>query len=135
MKLHRTGIKPSIQRVAVMEYLIEHRIHPTVEQIFNGLCMNVPPLSKATIYNTLKLFVDKGLIQMLRIDERNVHYDADISEHAHFKCTECGSLFDIPIKHFNVEIVNSMKLLITGCHLYYFGRCGKCIDLEDHNIK
>ena len=128
LKLHKAGIKPSIQRVAVMEYLIANPVHPTAEQIFNKLYQQMPTLSKTTIYNTLRLFVENGLVQMLSIDERNVRYDADVSEHAHFKCTKCGRLMDVPIKHFNAEIVNCTGFVVTSYQLYYSGICKKCLD-------
>ena len=52
-------IKPSVQRLAVMTYLLEHRTHPTVDEIYSELQDKIPTLSKTTIYNTLKLFVEK----------------------------------------------------------------------------
>ena len=55
--LQSYGIKPSLQRIAIMEYLIENRIHPTVEDIYEALYIKVPTLSKTTVYNTIKLFI------------------------------------------------------------------------------
>ena len=51
--LLKHGIKPSIQRLAVMGYLLEHRTHPAVDEIYNALKAEVPTLSKTTVYNTL----------------------------------------------------------------------------------
>ena len=59
-------IKPSVQRIAVMTYLLEHRTHPTVDEIYLELQDKIPTLSKTTIYNTLKLFVEKKAIIMLK---------------------------------------------------------------------
>ena len=64
------GIKPSVQRIAIMKYLFEHRTHPTVDDIFHDLHDAIPTLSKTTVYNTLKLFSEKGAILSLTIDEK-----------------------------------------------------------------
>ena len=73
------NIKPSVQRLAIMDYLLTHRTHPSIEEIYLALCDDIPTLSKTTVYNTLKLFVEHGAAQMLTIDEKNVCYDGDIS--------------------------------------------------------
>ena len=76
------GVKPSVQRLAVMDYLMEHHTHPTVEEIYSALLPNMPTLSKTTVYNTLKLLTEQGAAIQLTIDERNVCFDADTSAHA-----------------------------------------------------
>ena len=80
------NIKPSVQRIAVMDYLLKHRTHPSVEEIYSALSGDMPTLSKTTVYNTLKLFAEQGAAQMLTIDEKNVCFDGDTSLHAHFLC-------------------------------------------------
>ena len=89
------GIKPSPQRMAVMEYLIANPVHPTVEAIHAALVGRMPTLSKTTVYNTLKLFVESGAAQVLTINEKMTNFDADVEPHAHFLCAECGEIYDI----------------------------------------
>lgn len=90
------NIKPSVQRLAIMDYLLSHRIHPSVDTIYLALAKKYPTLSRTTVYNTLKLFVENGAAQMLTIDEKNVNFDSDLSLHSHFLCKECGRIFDLP---------------------------------------
>ena len=66
--LESNGIHASQQRIKILEYLIHHPIHPTADEIFNELSDEMPTLSKTTVYNTLKLFVDKHLVQQLNIE-------------------------------------------------------------------
>ena len=94
-RLTSREIRPSLQRIAVMQYLLEHRTHPTVDQIFTDLQAKIPTLSRTTVYNTLKLLCEKGAVLMLDIDQKQTHYDGDISLHGHFLCTECGSIEDV----------------------------------------
>lgn len=123
------NIKPSAQRIAIMEYLLGHRTHPTVDVIYMDLNVSMPTLSRTTIYNTLKLFAGQGAAQMLTIDEKTTCYDADVSPHAHFLCKQCGKVFDLPLEVGRKDIAGT-KLgdhLITETHYYYKGICVNCL--------
>jgi Fur family ferric uptake transcriptional regulator/Fur family peroxide stress response transcriptional regulator len=126
-RLQQFGIKPSLQRIAIMQYLMGHLTHPTVETIFSALHLTAPTLSKTTVYNTLKLFAEQGAILEISIDEKHVRYDADITQHAHFKCKQCGCVHDLPIrdaKFANRKQINGFR--ITESQLYYKGYCPNC---------
>ena len=97
------GVKPSAQRLAVMEYLMEHLTHPSADEIYCALHPAMPTLSKTTVYNTLRLLTEKGAAIQLTIDERNVCFDADTTPHAHFLCTRCGKVYDVPLRETNLE--------------------------------
>jgi len=134
-RLLEFGIKPSIQRMAIMEYLMEHYTHPTVETIFNDLYPSIPTLSKTTVYNTLKLLEDHGAIQAISIDEKNVRYDADISRHAHFKCKNCSSLYDLPLEGDTFFNANDYEdFILTDYQVYYKGYCKQCKDIFIQSI-
>lgn len=93
--INEAGIRPSIQRIAIYAYLCEHPVHPTVDMMFSALASAYPTLSRTTIYNTLKLFAECGLVQTIQIEEDKIRYDADVTPHLHFKCLKCGQVFDI----------------------------------------
>ena len=121
-------VKPSVQRMAVMQYLFDHRTHPTADEIYMALHKQMPTLSKTTVYNTLKLLTDKGAALQLTIDERNCCFDADTSPHAHFLCTRCGKVYDLKLnnKHLtnNADIPNGFRP--EGVQLYFRGCCPTC---------
>ena len=130
-KLHQYlsgfGVKPSLQRLAIMEYLMTHRTHPTADEIFNALSPSMPTLSKTTVYNTLKLFAEQGAVLSLDIDPKNTHFDGDITPHAHFYCKSCGAIHDLSM----VEGDRLMQavpagLQVTEVQVYYKGLCRKC---------
>lgn len=126
-RLLKFGVKPSLQRIAVMEYLLSHRTHPTADTIFNDLYPSIPTLSKTTVYNTLKLLTEQGAALCLNIDEKNARYDGDTSCHAHFKCKRCGQVYDLRIEGSDkVLIKDTGDLSITECQIYYKGYCGTC---------
>lgn len=129
------SIKPSIQRIAIMEYLMNHRIHPTVDDIYSALYASIPTLSKTTVYNTLWLFVKQNAVKSLVIDEKNVRFDIDTSHHAHFMCLDCGCVYDIPVENIEAMTLDGVgELTITETHLYYKGFCKKCLEKQEKEI-
>ncbi len=121
-------IKPSVQRIAIMDYLLKHKTHPCIDEIYSALHDDIPTLSKTTVYNTLKLFVEHGAAQMLTIDERNACFDGDTSNHAHFKCKSCGKIFDVPM----ADDADDHSFALQGfeveeTHHYFKGLCPNCL--------
>jgi Fe2+ or Zn2+ uptake regulation protein len=123
-------IKPSVQRMAIMNYLTCHRTHPTVDEIFKALSPTIPTLSRTTIYNTLKLFAQQGVVQIINIDERNEHFDADMSVHAHFQCKSCGRIYDVPLIARRLPGENDLKKeghRIDEKQVFFKGICKNCL--------
>lgn len=121
-------VKPSVQRIAVMKYLLENRTHPTVDEIFTQLSPNMPTLSRTTVYNTLKLLVEKGAVLQLTIDEKNVRYDAHTVPHAHFICLGCGCVHDVmEVDVEKVRLTSYKGLTIQETQVYYKGYCEPCL--------
>jgi len=133
--LEKEGIQPSYQRLKILEYIMNHRTHPTVDIIYKNLSKGIPTLSKTTVYNTLKLFVSKGIVQELTIEEKEVRYDADTTQHAHFKCIECGGVYDVALEYTIVELgtVTEEGHKVIDCQVYLKGICKDC--LRKHKIQ
>jgi len=133
-RLLQYNVKPSLQRIAVMQYLRGVKTHPTADMIYSALNPEMPTLSRTTIYNTLKLLSEHGAILALNIDDKNVRYDGDIAVHAHFRCKSCGMVYDLPKSFASVEghtsITSYEGLLITECQVYYKGYCEECKKMQ-----
>lgn len=132
--LEKVGIRPTHQRIEIMKYLAEHRVHPTAEMIYSELKEEIPTFSKTTVYNTLKLLEEKGVISALATDEDQVRYEANLNPHGHFKCVQCGALFD-----FDLPGVVSLEKEVDGhlvleCQVMAKGVCRQC-RAEQKNIK
>jgi Fur family peroxide stress response transcriptional regulator len=121
--LLENGIRPVNKRVKVMNYLISKRNHPTSEMIYLELVSEIKGLSKTTIYNTLNLFVQKGIVRSLNIDSNELRFDADISQHGHFKCKECGDVYDFSL---NKELLQDLRLKNFLLDDYQFSIKGVC---------
>ena len=95
-RLRANDISPTHQRVEIARVLFERQEHFTADQILGSVNARHAEVSKATVYNTLKLFVEKKLIRELIIDPTRVVYDPNTTPHHHFYDTVSGSLTDIP---------------------------------------
>jgi Fe2+ or Zn2+ uptake regulation protein len=130
--LKKYGIKPSVQRIAIMDYLLSHKTHPTADEIYSALQPTMPTLSKTTVYNTMKLFVEYGAALGLNIEEKNLRFDGDTSLHAHFICLECGAVHDFfphqieALEDAQRSEVDGFK--ITETQVYYKGYCKTCLE-------
>lgn len=121
------GIRPSLQRIAIMKYLLEHATHPTVDTIYQDLHPDMPTLSRTTVYNTLELFKERGAVKVLTIDSKNVHYDGCTAAHAHFLCKECGKIYDINLPETLDKMITSLpKHKVIHAEIYYEGICQEC---------
>jgi len=96
-ELIKNDIKPSIQRIKILEYMLDCHEHPTADQLYNALKESVHSLSKATVYNTLAVFTEKGLVKVLTLENTESRYDIITVNHGHFLCEACGRISDFAI--------------------------------------
>ena len=94
LKTH--GIQPSAQRVAVADYVLFTHEHPSADLVWTRVKVNFPWVSRATVYNTLNLFVEKGLLRALDLADNAVVFDPKLEKHHHFVDEEDGSIHDVP---------------------------------------
>ena len=128
--LREKGIKPSYQRKRIYEFLHQNPIHPTVNDIYWALIHDIPTLSKATVYNTMNLFNEHGLIDIIPIEGNESRFDLHpIKPHAHFKCDACHQVFDVEI-----EIPpHLISKELAGCqvetqNINFTGVCSACME-------
>jgi Fur family iron response transcriptional regulator len=93
--LEQRGVRPTAQRVRVAELLLTAPRHLTAEQILAALRQSSGRVSKATVYNTLKLFVEQGLARQIHADPERCVYDSTMAPHHHFQNLETGEMIDI----------------------------------------
>ena len=126
-ELTKNNIKPSIHRMRILEYLMDKRDHPTVDEIYINLKKECPTLSKATVYNAVSLFVNVGLVKALTIEGTEVRYDYTKNNHGHFKCEQCGFIcdFDININQMNFDGLDHCEILSKDVN--FKGICSECL--------
>lgn len=89
------GLKPTEQRVRIASVLMSAPQHLTAEQILAAVRASGERVSKATVYNTLKVFAQHGLVRQIHLDPERSVYDSTRAPHHHFHDLETGELRDI----------------------------------------
>lgn len=125
--LKENSIKITPQRLEILKYLDEHKIHPTADQIYTGLKEKNPSLSKTTVYNSLETLIEHNLIQSLTICSSELRYEFKHKMHHHFLCKKCSKIIDIDIECPNLGRMLESGNNIEEVHGYFKGICKKCM--------
>src|SRR5512138_2858497 len=93
--LKQHGIQPSAHRVAVGEYVLTTDDHPSADRVWASVRERFPMISRATVYNTLNLFVEKKLLRELHLAPDSVVFDPNMERHHHLIDEETGKILDV----------------------------------------
>lgn len=96
VEFDKHGILATPQRLEIAEILLEKLQHLSAEQIIERLRQRGSSVSKATVYNTLNLFAERGLVHECVVDPERRFYDSNTAVHHHFYDVDTGRLTDIP---------------------------------------
>ena len=127
--LKEKGFKLTPQRIEILKLLINNTTHPTAEAIYEAIKAKFPMLSLATVYNTLELLTELGLVQRLEFSTRSARYDPNPKMHANLICLECGNIIDyyeVPIKEWMDRVKKDTGFEITGYRVEFYGICKEC---------
>ncbi len=125
-RLIACGIRPTQQRIAVYDYLCRHRTHPSAETVYGDLIKLYPAFSRTTVYNTLHLLVNAGLVKELSLSSEEKHYDGDTSVHGHFCCDKCGKILDVWLDSSVIESLTPKDCRIKSQNISFSGVCPTC---------
>ena len=100
--LRRHGLKPTHQRMEIAHVLFTRREHLSADQILSLVNSRYAETSKATVYNTLKLFLEKKMIRELVVDPTKIVYDPNTEPHHHLYDVATGRLTDVPADNIRV---------------------------------
>lgn len=127
--LRDKGFKVTPQRLAIYDVLAKTKMHPSAEMIFHQLQPLYPTMSLATVYKTIEILKEIGLVQMLNVGEDSFRYDAEMNNHAHVCCTSCGrvdDLHDVEQEAFVQDVAVNTEYRLTGQQFYFYGVCPQC---------
>ena len=106
--LEQRGIRPSAQRVAIASYVLLTGEHPAADAVWRNVRERFPMCSRATVYNTLNLFVEKELLREVSLAPGRVVYDPDTEPHHHFVDEGSGKIEDLPWESLRVDRVEEL---------------------------
>lgn len=93
--LESRGVTPTEQRLEVGKVVLRQPRHLSADEILAEVNREQARVSKATVYNTLKLFVERGLVREINVDPTRMIYDSTTRPHHHFYNSDSGRLYDI----------------------------------------
>lgn len=123
------GIKLTHQRIEIFREVAQTCDHPDAEMIYSRVRRRMPTVSLDTVYRTLWMLEDLGLITTLGTNRDRTRFDANLENHHHFVCRLCGYTRDFYSDELDsVQLPPSLQSLgsIEGTHVEVLGICRKC---------
>lgn len=125
----RQGVKATHQRTEILRELIATEEHPDAETIYARVRRRIPAISLDTVYRTLRMLEEMGMIARVGSLQDRARFDANTDRHHHFVCCECGMISDfysdvldrLPLPREVAEMGN-----VDSVYVELRGRCGKC---------
>lgn len=102
--LEQHGVLVTAQRLEIAELVLAKPQHLSAEQILAGMRERGSRVSKATVYNTMNLFSQRGLVRTVEVDPERQYYDSRSEAHHHFYNVDTGELTDIPLDAVELKI-------------------------------
>ncbi|HVU04784.1 MAG TPA: Fur family transcriptional regulator [Polyangiaceae bacterium] len=130
---HAAGVKLTHQRLEIFREVAESTSHPDAEAVFRGVKRRVPSVSLDTVYRTLGLLTDLGILFTLGPRRESMRFDANLSPHHHYVCTSCGLTRDFEAAGFDslspppgIDTFGS----VSATHVELRGVCADCLAKE-----
>ena len=139
----KAGVKLTHQRLEIFREVAGSLEHPSAEAVLKAVQPRMPTVSLDTVYRTLWLLNDLGLVSTLGPKRESVRFDANLAHHHHYVCVRCGLARDFESTELNaLRIPESVEGFgsIVATHVEVRGVCGRCAreqaeDSGNHNPK
>ena len=123
------GLKSTPQRTAIYKALLETTSHPTAEDLYLHVSQDYPMISQNTVYYTLGVLQQAGLIREVNVGHDRARYDGNLSPHHHLICNDCQSIVDVMDERLNeLSFPNGIPsgFTITDYQVEFRGYCRTC---------
>lgn len=138
--LRWSGYKVTAPRLRVINGLIEHQAkHRTVEELYDDINREHPPIGLATVYRTLNLLYELGMVTKLELNDGFDRYelaDASDHQHHHLLCSRCQRIIEVRedfLDDLEHKLEANYAFHVTGHHVKFFGLCEACYKKVENN--
>jgi Fur family peroxide stress response transcriptional regulator len=128
--LRKKGYKATPQRIAICRFALQSRDHPTAQRIYREVRKVHPTVSLATVYKTLQILREHGMIQELDFPEGQARFDSNVGPHINLVCLRCGKVqdWDDPVaREMVARITAKAEFTRAGQRLDIYGTCRTCL--------
>lgn len=128
-RLAEQGQRVTPQRLSIYRYLIQTDTHPSAEEIHRALEREYPSMSPATVYKTLELLVQMGLVTELGFGDSPNRYDGNPHEHINLVCTQCGGIVDLEedlLDELRAKVAAVSSFKVQSQRHEFHGLCPAC---------
>jgi Fur family peroxide stress response transcriptional regulator len=119
----------SNQRETILKVVINTRSHPGANWVYDQVRQEIPNISLGTVYRNLKSLAETGKIHQIDFPGSCSRFDGNIANHCHFRCEQCGVIFDLEeeVDHsIEADVAKRTGFKVKGHHLELFGLCSRC---------
>lgn len=127
--LRKKRRKATPQRIAICRFVLSSREHPTVQNIYIKVKETHPTVSLATVYKTLKILKELGLIQELAFTQGETRLDSYMEPHVNLVCQRCGNISDVDdraVRSMIARVITKAKFNMIGERFDIYGVCERC---------
>ena len=132
-------IRMTESRKAILTALGATKAHPTADEVYSLVRVELPKVSLGTVYRNLDLLAKQGLIRTLATAGEQRRYDGMLEDHHHIRCEVCGRVDDINLEdteRLDELVVDSRGYEVHGYTLCFTGVCRECAgNGKNHNEK
>ncbi len=131
-ELRKKGYKLTGPRLAIISYLARDKGHPAVQQIYDNIRSEYPGIGVATVYRTVDLLLELGIVRAVTIKNNCPRYEANWpgDHHHHLVCKSCGRITEFGSCNFQLiteEIEKVTRYKIEEHSLEAYGLCSQCL--------
>ena len=138
-KLKEKGCKLTLQRRSVLDVLIEHGSeHLSTEEIYGEVKKKYPEIGLATVYRTVQLFEEMGIVDRLNFDDGCSRFELasedSVHHHHHLICEKCNRVYEVEddlLSEIEAEIERVYQFKIHDHNVMFYGVCKECTDKEE----
>jgi Fur family peroxide stress response transcriptional regulator len=126
--LRKKGYRATSQRIAISKFALSSREHPSARIIYRKIRQAHPTVSLATVYKTLEVLKELGLVQELSFPDTEAKFDPHMKPHLNMICAKCGNVQDSEDRSAEtiVNAARRAKFIVTGLRIDVYGLCSKC---------
>lgn len=129
-KLSKLGYRLTPQRIMILSAIENSDNHISAEEIYTQVVAKYPNVNISTVYRTLELLKELGLVTETDLGGGRVRYHpADKGHHHHLVCQECGAIIDLDeavLSSLKGTLLREYRFIADLRHLAIFGRCVNC---------